>query len=195
MHITLINGTSSPVVLFSVDSTSQQERNEGVVRPGVTNRFYVPGIPELRVKNFNTQATIITHVVRSAPGLYESGNYPVEGERSIRLDIWNEATVTTKLSGLWTYRSFSNPTAVSRTGPQKAQPAAHELILLEADFNLQRGTDLIALGGAIEWEGGGLDLQGDGRRCKFRHRGHRASEHPDCRLGIPLPRASDPGLA
>ena len=64
MEITFENHTPSALVLFSVDvdlfsfdSMSKRERREGVVRPGGTYSFYVPGVPsELRIKDFNTEA-------------------------------------------------------------------------------------------------------------------------------------------
>src|SRR5437660_7239997 len=164
MEITLHNSTPSPVVLFSVDSMSQQERKEGVVRPGVTNSFYVPGVVpfELRIKNFTTEATILASGIITPSRFNASGSWrnPENPEHIINYNVPGAETVTTKLSGLWTYRSFRNPTNVSRTGPQKAQPAAHEFILQEADFTLKTATDPAALEGTIEWEGGGLNLQG-----------------------------------
>jgi len=173
VEITISNYTPSPIVLFSVDSMSQQERKEGVVPPRVTNTFYVPGMPsatQFRIKDFNTEATIFTQGINPRTFYEQVGS--VRGrEHPDHIINWyiagDTGTVTSALSGLWTYRSFRNPTAVSRTGPQKAQPAAHELILLEADFNLQRAIDPTTLQGAIEWDGGGLDLQGTADGANF----------------------------
>jgi len=141
---------------------SKRERREGVVRPGGTYSFYVPGVPsELRIKDFNTEATVHTETEGVNPVRpFYSGAWRIgeTWERWVGIEVRHAQAVTSALSGLWTYRSFQNPTAVSRTGPQKAQPAAHELILLEADFNLQTGIDPTTLQGAIDWEGGGLDL-------------------------------------
>ena len=113
-----------------------------MVRPGVENSFYVPGGVrfELRIKNFNTEATILASGFITPSQLDALGSWfdPENPGHHINYSIRRAETVTSALSGLWTYRSFRNPTDVSRTGPQKAQPAAHELILLEADFNLQR---------------------------------------------------------
>jgi hypothetical protein len=178
VEITFENHTPSALVLFSVDvdlfsadSMSKRERKEGVVRPGGTYSFYVPGVPsELRIKDFNTEATVHTETegVNPVRPLY-SGMWRIgeTWEHWVGIDVRHAQAVTSALSGLWTYRSFRNPTAVSRTGPQKAQPAAHELILLEADFNLQRAIDPTTLQGTIEWEGGGLDLQGTADGANF----------------------------
>src|SRR5215813_6284766 len=171
MQIIVGNETPSPFVvysvdvdLFSVDSMSKRERREGVVGPGVTNNFYVPGVPsEFRIKDFNTGATILTHNIDPRPQFGQMGSW----RDRFTWNIPPFETVTSALSGLWTYRSFLNPTDVSRTGPQKAQPAAHELILLEADFNLERAIDPTALQGAIEWDGGGLNLQGTAEGANF----------------------------
>jgi hypothetical protein len=187
MEITIGNDTRFAVVPFtvdvdpfSVDSMSKRERKEGVVRPGVTNSFYVPGVPsELRIKDFNTGATIEEGI---DPRRHQMGSqrFGEHGEYVLHWRISKFETVTTKLSGLWSYRSFRNPTDVSRPGPQKAQPAAHELILQEADFNLERafGLDVIALQGAIEWEGGGLNLQGTAERESFDIRGTGRPDTP-----------------
>src|SRR5262249_40474439 len=130
MEITFENHTLSPLVLFSVDSMSKQERREGVVAPGVTNDFYVPGmLPglELRLKDFNTGATTHTEVVTGPPRPLYSAAWQI-GERGwdhyVGLNIRQGQLVISEYSGLWTYRSFRNPTDVSRTGPQKAQPKA-----------------------------------------------------------------------
>ena len=178
MEITFENHTPSALVLFSVDvdlfsvdSMSKRERREGVVRPGGTYSFYVPGVPsELRIKDFNTEATVHTETEGVNPVRpFYSGAWRIgeTWERWVGIEVRHAQAVISEYSGLWTYRSFQNPTAVSRTGPQKAQPAAHELILLEADFNLQRAIDPTTLQGAIEWEGGGLDLQGTADGTNF----------------------------
>jgi hypothetical protein len=70
VEITLYNHTREFVVLFSVDSMSKQEREEIQVPPYVTARFYVPGMPgtELRIKDFNTKATLDTFVATARRG-------------------------------------------------------------------------------------------------------------------------------
>ena len=65
------------------------------------------------------------------------------------------------LAGKWTYRSFlNNPTQVT-TAPDDATVASNLLALLfaEAVFTFQIPNDT-TLTGAIDWTGGGLDLQG-----------------------------------
>jgi hypothetical protein len=161
MEITLENRTLSPVVLFSVDSM-KQERKEGVVRPGVGNSFYVPGIPphtELRIKNFNTEATIFTHTTgeppRSGESRAESNAWPPQqNPPDFYLNISEGAAVTTKLSGLWTYRSF-NPTFVE--GDQTA-PQEKELIVAEGVFRLETPTSTTLKGAFEMWSGWFLDL-------------------------------------
>jgi hypothetical protein len=70
VEINLYNHTPSFVVLFSVDSMSKQEREEAAVPPYVSERFYVPGMPgtELRIKDFNTKATLHTCVATAYRG-------------------------------------------------------------------------------------------------------------------------------
>ena len=67
MQIIVRNDTPSPVVLFTVDSMSKQEKKEGVVRPGVENSFYVPGLVpfEFRIKDLNTETTIMSEHIAS----------------------------------------------------------------------------------------------------------------------------------
>jgi hypothetical protein len=58
------------------------------------------------------------------------------------------------LTGKWTYRSFHNRPALVDGDPQKAL----RLIFAEAVFTFEiNGT---SLKGALDWQGGGLDLQG-----------------------------------
>ncbi len=62
------------------------------------------------------------------------------------------------LAGKWTYRSFRNDPAPTDGDPQKLAA----LLFAEATFTFELpspGT----LKGAIDWEGGGLDLQGSVR--------------------------------
>jgi hypothetical protein len=58
------------------------------------------------------------------------------------------------LAGKWTYRSFHNRPALVDGDPQKAL----RLIFAEAVFMFQ--IDGTSLKGALDWQGGGLDLQG-----------------------------------
>jgi hypothetical protein len=65
---------------------------------------------------------------------------------------------TPELSGSWIYRSF-NPTYVTGAAPQRED----DLILTEADLNLEHRTCPTTLEGTIEWEGlrkEGLVLEG-----------------------------------
>jgi hypothetical protein len=69
---------------------------------------------------------------------------------------------TPELSGLWTYRSF-NPRYVTGGDPERE----HELILAEADLNVEHRTSPTTLEGTIDWRTGprpeekdGLDLEG-----------------------------------
>jgi hypothetical protein len=69
---------------------------------------------------------------------------------------------TPELSGSWIYRSF-NPTYVTGGDPERE----HELILADADLNVEHRTSPTTLEGTIEWrtgprpeEKGGLDLKG-----------------------------------
>ena len=58
------------------------------------------------------------------------------------------------LAGKWTYRSFHNSPALLDGDPQKAL----RLIFAEAVFTFE--IDGSSLKGALDWQGGGLDLQG-----------------------------------
>jgi len=63
------------------------------------------------------------------------------------------------LAGKWTYRSFHNdPTPVAED-PNTAAEKALALIFAEAVFTFEIPTST-TLQGAIDWPGGGLDLQG-----------------------------------
>jgi hypothetical protein len=64
---------------------------------------------------------------------------------------------TSELSGLWTYRMF-NPNRVP--GDQAAPPRELDLILAEAFLSLRTAPDPKYLEGMIEWQGGGLNLNG-----------------------------------
>jgi hypothetical protein len=70
VEINLYNHTSEFVVLFSVHPMIKKEREEGVVPPGVSMTFYVPGMPgtELRIKDYNTKATLHTYVATAYRG-------------------------------------------------------------------------------------------------------------------------------
>jgi hypothetical protein len=74
VEINLYNHTSEFVVLFSVHPMIKKEREEGVVPPGVSMTFYVPGMPgtELRIKDYNTKATLHTYVATAYRGSHES---------------------------------------------------------------------------------------------------------------------------
>jgi hypothetical protein len=61
----------------------------------------------------------------------------------------------TILSGKWTYRSFNNITALTDGDPQKLAG----LLFAEATFTFGVVSDT-GLKGAIDWDGGGLDLKG-----------------------------------
>src|SRR5262245_24151366 len=62
---------------------------------------------------------------------------------------------TNDLNGKWTYRSFHNRAAPVGGDPQKAL----NLIFAEATFSFEVVSET-ELQGAIDWAGGGLDLQG-----------------------------------
>ena len=69
---------------------------------------------------------------------------------------------TPELSGSWIYRSF-DPTYVTGGDPERE----HELILADAEFNVEHRTSPMTLEGTIEWRTGprpeekdGLDLKG-----------------------------------
>jgi hypothetical protein len=65
------------------------------------------------------------------------------------------------LAGKWTYRSFLNDPVQVTNAPDEATAAKNLLALLfaEAVFTFQIPDDS-KLTGAIDWDGGGLDLQG-----------------------------------
>src|ERR1700730_1946709 len=64
------------------------------------------------------------------------------------------ATPGSALAGKWTYRSFHNRAALVDGDPQKAL----SLMFAEAVFTFDVTGN--ALKGALDWQGGGLDLQG-----------------------------------
>jgi hypothetical protein len=155
MDIFVFNYTPSSVVLFSVDSISKQEKEEGVVPPGGPSRFSVPTGTELQIKDLNTKATILTAIANPPVprGSTEGVRWEEQGNSAHSIGLsWRE-TVTWELSGSWTYRSF-NPTYVA--GAEKKEL---ELVLAEAVFDLQTPTST-TLQGTIDWPGGGLDLNG-----------------------------------
>jgi hypothetical protein len=63
------------------------------------------------------------------------------------------------LTGKWTYRSFHNDPASVTNDPKAAAHKALALIFGEAVFTLEKPVTA-TLKGAIDWPGGGLDLQG-----------------------------------
>jgi hypothetical protein len=63
------------------------------------------------------------------------------------------------LAGKWTYRSFHNNPAPITDDPKTAADKALALIFAEAVFTFEIPTSA-TLKGAIDWPGGGLDLQG-----------------------------------
>jgi hypothetical protein len=65
------------------------------------------------------------------------------------------------LAGKWTYRSFFNDPVKVTDAPDEATAAKNLLALLFAEAVLTfQIPDDITLTGAIDWTGGGLDLQG-----------------------------------
>jgi hypothetical protein len=69
------------------------------------------------------------------------------------------AQSSTVLAGMWTYRSFHNNPAPVADDPNTAPQKALALIFAEAVFTFEIPTST-TLKGAIDWPGGGLDLQG-----------------------------------
>jgi hypothetical protein len=63
------------------------------------------------------------------------------------------------LVGKWTYRSFHNDPAPVADDPQRAPEKALALIFAEAVFRFQVASG-VTLTGALDWPGGGLDLEG-----------------------------------
>jgi|SRR5215470_9405698 len=63
------------------------------------------------------------------------------------------------LGGKWTYRSFHNSPAPVTDDPKTAAERALALIFAEAVITLETPSSTV-LKGAIDWPGGGLDLQG-----------------------------------
>jgi hypothetical protein len=63
------------------------------------------------------------------------------------------------LAGKWTYRSFHNDPAPVADDPATAPDKALALIFAEAVFTFEISSST-TLRGAIDWDGGGLDLQG-----------------------------------
>ncbi|WP_236840789.1 hypothetical protein [Bradyrhizobium sp. CCGE-LA001] len=73
--------------------------------------------------------------------------------------LHSEENPASSLAGKWTYRSFhNNPTPVA-DDPNTAAEKALALIFAEAVFTFEIPTST-TLKGAIDWPGGGLDLQG-----------------------------------
>jgi hypothetical protein len=69
------------------------------------------------------------------------------------------AMTTDVLAGKWTYRSFHNNPAPVADDPTTAPAKALALIFAEAVFTFEIPSST-TLKGAIDWPGGGLDLQG-----------------------------------
>jgi hypothetical protein len=92
VEINLENHTPEFVVLFSVDSMSKQEREEGAVPPSVSMRFYVPGMPgtELRIKDFKTKATLHTCVATAYRG-YQGHQWEAQGNPEHYIALWISA--------------------------------------------------------------------------------------------------------
>jgi hypothetical protein len=63
------------------------------------------------------------------------------------------------LAGKWTYRSFLNDPAQVTTDPDTAAEKLLALLFAEAVFTFEIPNDT-TLTGAIDWDGGGLDLLG-----------------------------------
>ena len=63
------------------------------------------------------------------------------------------------LAGKWTYRSFLNDPAQITAGPGNAADKLLALLFAEAVFTFEIPDDT-TLKGAIDWDGGGLDLSG-----------------------------------
>jgi len=63
------------------------------------------------------------------------------------------------LAGKWTYRSYLNDPTLIGDDPNTAPNNALALIFAEAVFTFEIPSDT-TLKGAIDWTGGGLDLQG-----------------------------------
>ena len=73
-----------------------------------------------------------------------------------------EASDISQLVGTWTYRSFHNNPALVTADPATAPELARRLIFAEAVFTFEIAASG-SLKGAIDWPGGGLDLQGMAR--------------------------------
>jgi hypothetical protein len=69
------------------------------------------------------------------------------------------APATSSLTGKWTYRSSHNRPALVPDDPKTAAEEALALIFAEAVFTFEIPSSTV-LKGAIDWPGGGLDLQG-----------------------------------
>src|SRR5882762_8298767 len=71
----------------------------------------------------------------------------------------SEENPASSLAGKWTYRSFHNNPTLVADDPNTAAEKALALIFAEAVFTFEIPTST-TLKGAIDWPGGGLDLQG-----------------------------------
>ena len=87
------------------------------------------------------------------------------------------------LIGKWTYRSFLNNPAPTDGDPQKLA----DLLFAEAVFTFQLPTSG-TLKGAIDWQGGGLDLK-RGQYARIRQVMGRAWKLSA--LGVPAPERTD----
>ena len=154
MEMILRNRRPSSVVLFSVDSDNQ-EREQGEVPPGASMFFWAPPGTELRIKDFDTKASIHREIVNPP------GGRAVREEEGIELS-WTEAVA---LSGVWIYRSF-NPAYV--TGDKISQKERELILADDVVLTLRNPPD--RLEGTIEWLGGGLNLSGtvvSGQHSRF----------------------------
>jgi hypothetical protein len=159
MEMILRNHRPEFVELFSVDSVSKQEREQGVVPPGVSMLFWAPPGTELRIKDFNTKAPIHTQIVDLPVrrGFHQGVTLEEQGNPEHYIDLnWTEAVA---LSGFWTYRSFNPAYVTGNQTPQKER----ELILADGFvFNFQTPT-LTTLEGTWGLPDGGLPLHLTGK--------------------------------
>ena len=103
------------------------------------------------------------------------------------------AQSSTVLAGKWTYRSFHNNPAPVADDPNTAPQKALALIFAEAVFTFEIPTST-TLKGAIDWPGGGLDLQGtigtDAAGASPIVDIIGTGRHRHCQLGIRLSRST-----
>jgi hypothetical protein len=161
MEMILRNHRLEFVELFSVDSVSKQEREQGVIPPGVSMLFWAPPGTELGFKDFNTKTplTPIDRIIVDLPvpqGSTRDARLEEQGNPEHYIDLsWREAVA---LSGFWTYRSFNPAYATGDQTPQQGL----ELILADGFvFNFQTPTSTTLEGTFGSPDGGfPLDLKG-----------------------------------